>query len=116
MKKILMVIAALTLSLNVFAYDYDEVVVCDYMATLVKHEENGDKAFFVNVLRVSDKDINTGFVAAQNVAMKKVKGLYELSYENLKLQIGSHFYIITETVNGEELVEVRECKINPLQY
>ena len=114
--KTIMLIAALVMSLNVFANDYDEVVACDYMATLVKHDEAGDSAFWVNVLSISDKNIHTGFVSAQNVPMKKVDGLYELSYSNLKLQIGVNFYIITEEVNGEKLVEVRECKINPLKF
>lgn len=119
MKK-LITLAAMVMSLNVFAYDYNEVVVCDYMATLIQKNEDSNNVFFVNTLLVSDKNIATGFASAQNIAIEKVNGVYVLSYPtktgSIELQIAKEFYTITEDFNGEKLVEVRKCSINNLQY
>lgn len=119
MKKMITLVA-MVMSLNVFAYDYNEVVVCDYMATLVQTNEDSRNVFFVNTLLVSNKDIKTGFVAAQNIALDKVDGLYVLSYPTttgaVELKIAKDAYTITEDFNGEKLVEVRKCSINNLQY
>ncbi|MEA9355504.1 hypothetical protein SHI21_04805 [Bacteriovorax sp. PP10] len=119
MKKMI-TLAAMIMSLNVFAYDYNEVVVCDYMATLVQTEEGSNNVFFVNALLVSDKDLHTGFAYAQNIPLNKVNGAYVLSYPtktgSVELQITKDSYTITEDFNGEKLVEVRKCLINNLPY
>lgn len=119
MKKMI-ALAATIMSLNVFAYDYNEVVVCDYMATLVQTNEDPNNVFFVNTLLVSNKDISTGFVYAQNIPLNKINGEYVLSYPtttgSVELRIAKKSYTITEDFNGEKLVEVRKCSINNLQY
>lgn len=118
--KIMITLAAIVMSLNVFAYDYNEVVVCDYMATLVQTDEDSNNVFFVNTLLVSDKDLHTGFASAQNIPLNKVDGVYILSYPtvtgSVELEIAKESYTITEDFNGEKLVEVRKCSINNLQY
>lgn len=121
MKKIITLAAAI-MSFNVFAYDYDynEVVVCDYMATLVQTNEEPNNVFFVNTLLVSNKNISTGFVSAQDIPLNKINGEYVLSYPtttgSVELRIAKKSYTITEDFNGEKLVEVRKCTINNLQY
>lgn len=122
MKKMMILMAAL-MSLNVFAYDpnYDEVVVCDYMATLVKHHADGyDSVYFVNTLLVSDKNLDTGFASAQNIPMKRVEGFYTFAYPtatgSVELYLAQDYYIVSETINGEVVSEVRNCTINNLKF
>lgn len=119
MKKMI-TLAAMIMSLNVNALDYNEVVVCDYMATLVQTSEEPNNVFFVNTLLVSNKDLSTGFAAAQNIPLDKVNGVYVLTYPtvtgSVELEIAKDSYTITEDLHGEKLVEVRKCLINNLPY
>lgn len=100
----------------------NNVIICDYLAAITSnHGADGIHADWINVLSVSDQNVYTGFISAENQALVQDKaGVYKISFtqdqKSLELLIGKNFYILTEESNGQKTSVKRECRINNLDY
>lgn len=99
---------------------FSETVVCDYLAILAAPSTNHSvDALWLNVLSVSNQDIYTGFVSAENKSMvPSSSGLLTVTFskdgKNFELNLAKDFYVLTEEFNGEKIAVKRNCTINNL--